>query len=263
MSQKIIFFDIDGTILSHRTYLISKSTRAAIKQAKENGHLVFINTGRTYAELDEAILEVGFDGYVCGCGTYIRYHDDILFQTTIPQETCRMLIEDFHKFKIEAILEGASAIYYDSNTTYSKLIKLRDIQKNGHHFNVLTWEEPDISYDKFCIWTSSKEACDLFYEKYKERFDFIYRDGHLYEIVPKGYSKATGIEFLLTHLNIPLENAYALGDSANDLAMLNYVKHSIGMGNSEAVIKDTVAFLTKDVDDNGVAHALKHFNIIL
>ena len=46
MNRKLIFFDIDGTIIPEDTGVIPESTKEAIKKAKENGHLVFINTGR-------------------------------------------------------------------------------------------------------------------------------------------------------------------------------------------------------------------------
>jgi len=64
MNSNLIFFDIDGTILSHRTFTISDSTRAAIKQAQAKGNLAFLNTGRTLAEMGDDILNVGFDGGV-------------------------------------------------------------------------------------------------------------------------------------------------------------------------------------------------------
>ncbi len=262
MNTKIIFFDIDGTILSHRTHQISKTTKAALKQAKANGHLTFINTGRSFAELDETILEIGFDGYVCGCGTYITYQDKILLHTAISDELCRSIIKDLRNYKLEAVLEGSNAIYYDHQSTCSKIKKLQDIQKNGFHLNVLNWDAPDISIDKFCIWATSSESIMPFYEKYKDCLHFIKRDNLFFEIVPKGFSKATGIEYLLSHLAIPHENAYAFGDSVNDLEMLKYVKYSIGMGNSDEIIKNIVSFLTKDVDSDGISHALMHFSII-
>ena len=46
-NRKILFFDIDGTLLSHRTLQIPESAKKSIRKAKEKGHLVFINTGRT------------------------------------------------------------------------------------------------------------------------------------------------------------------------------------------------------------------------
>lgn len=262
MNTKIIFFDIDGTILSHRNFQISDSTLEAIRQARENGHLTFINTGRTPAELNDEIKSLGFNGYVCGCGTYIYYGSKVLFHNVIDTSTSRMMIQDFRKYKLDAVLEGTSAIYFENHLNNESIKFVRDMYVNSH-MNVSTWDDPDITFDKFCLWAGeNKDAASQFCEKYKDMFDFIGREHDFIEIIPKGYSKATGIQYLLSHLNIPYENAYALGDSANDLTMLRYVKHSIGMGNSQKVVKDIVSYVTKDVDDGGVAHALKHFNII-
>ena len=261
MNTKIIFFDIDGTILSHRTFQISDSTKAAIKQAKDNGHLTFINTGRTIAEIDHTITDVGFDGFVCGCGTSISYHGNILLQTTLPTDTTLQLIKDLRELNIEAVLEGSKAIYFDHNSNSPLINELRNSQFI-HNFNLLSWDSPDISIDKFCMWPNTEEGSARFYEKYKDTFDFIDRDRRLYEVVPKNYSKASGIEFLLSHLNIPHENTFALGDGPNDLPMLEYAKHSIAMENAPDDIKRIVSYVTKDVDHDGVAHALKHFNII-
>lgn len=262
MHTKIIFFDIDGTILSHRTYLISESTLKAIRKARTNGHLVFVNSGRTFAEIDDVTKDVGFDGYVCGCGTYITYQGKDLLRTSLSENLCRKIISDLRKYEIEAILEGTEAIYFDSHTKFHPLIRQRENFITKYHFNVLNWEAENISFDKFCIWYDKPEKGATFYKEYSDLFDFIDREKRFYEVVPKGYSKATGIDFLLSHLDIPHENSYALGDGSNDLPMLKFVKHSIGMGNSDGGVPETVSFLTKDVDEDGVAHALRHFKII-
>lgn len=261
MDKKIIFFDIDGTILSHRDFRISDSTMDAIRQARANGHLAFVNTGRTFAEIDDQIKNIGFDGFVCGCGTYIYYNSNVLFHSTLDIAAQQMLIKDLRKFKLNAVLEGNSAIYFERELNHEMLMGLRDMFLDKH-FNVLSWDENDVSFEKFCIWIDSEEEIQPFYAKYKDSFEFINRNELFYEVIPKNYSKSTGIEYLLKHLNIPHNNAYALGDSSNDFTMLDYVKHSIGMGNSEAVILNLVSYVTKDVDEDGVAHALKHFKII-
>lgn len=263
MQTNILFFDIDGTILSHRTFQISESTRSAIRRARANGNLIFVNTGRTYSEIDRSIIEIGFDGFVCGCGTYISYQKEVLFHQTIPYETAVSLIKDLRELNMEAVLEGADAIYFDDNMTYYKLNDQRDLLEEVFHFNVQNWDCPDITFDKFCIWSEDADSIRLFYEKYKELFHFIDREkNQLFEVIPKEYSKATGIQYLLKQLDIPHENTYAFGDGANDLEMLTYVKHSIGMGNSDGGVPEIVSFLTKDVDQDGIEYALKYFSII-
>ena len=80
--------------------------------------------------------------------------------------------------------------------------------------------------------------------------------------MPKGFSKASGIEFLIKELNIPYENTYAIGDSTNDLSMLQYAKNSIAMGNSNPVLFDLVSYVTDDIEKDGIYNALKHYSLI-
>ena len=47
-TRKALFFDIDGTLLSEVTHTVPESAKLALKKAREKGHLVFINSGRTY-----------------------------------------------------------------------------------------------------------------------------------------------------------------------------------------------------------------------
>ena len=51
-------------------------------------------------------------------------------------------------------------------------------------------------------------------------FDVIEHNPQLIEVVPKGYTKATGIAQVCDMLGIARENTYAFGDSTNDLEML-------------------------------------------
>ena len=67
MGRKLIFLDIDGTLVS----ALSSPTQAvgeAIRQARANGHLVFLCTGRNLAIIGPDILEIGFDGVVASAG---------------------------------------------------------------------------------------------------------------------------------------------------------------------------------------------------
>ena len=67
MQRKLLFFDIDGTLKSDVTHEYPESTRRALALAKQNGHLLFINTGRPICNLDAELFQMGFDGFLCGC----------------------------------------------------------------------------------------------------------------------------------------------------------------------------------------------------
>ncbi|MGV8982602.1 HAD family hydrolase [Clostridium sp.] len=262
MNKKMIFFDIDGTLLTEKTHIISQSTSNAIQKARENGHLTFINTGRTFFNLTDDILNIGFDGYVCGCGTYIHYNGEPLLAKSIPNKTCVEIIQKLRECKIEAIFESLDTCFFDKTTPITgEIAELKANFLEG--FGVLNyWDDPDIVFDKFVIWLNEDSDFETFHSYITKEFDYIDRGNNFGEVVPKGYSKATGIQFLQEHFNIPLKNCYAIGDSSNDLPMLKYVPNSIAMGNSTPFLFDLVSFVTKDIEDNGIEHALSHYGII-
>lgn len=69
--RKALFFDIDGTLLSEVNRNVPGSAKEALDQARKNGHLVFINSGRTYCLIGSIKKLVQVDGYCCGCGTVL------------------------------------------------------------------------------------------------------------------------------------------------------------------------------------------------
>lgn len=263
MNKNIVFFDIDGTLLSEKTKLIPDSTREAIKLMRENGHLAFINTGRPMCELTPYIKEIGFDGFICGCGTHIELNGEVLFHKSLGKDLSKKVALDMKEFKLEGLLEGRYDVYWDKPENIQNKSVKRIIEQHKYEgfYTGSTWYDPNIEYDKLVIFVEEYSDFDGFYEKYKNIFEFIKRDNNFYELVPLGYSKATGIQYLEEHLNIPHENTYAIGDSTNDLSMLDYAGTSIAMGNSTPSILDKVSYVTDDVDDNGIYNALKHYKM--
>lgn len=85
MNRAALFFDIDGTVLSEITKEIPASTVDALKRAHDAGHFLFINTGRTYCSVPVELKKLPFDGYLCGCGIYFTFDEEIIFDRTIEQ----------------------------------------------------------------------------------------------------------------------------------------------------------------------------------
>lgn len=142
------------------------------------------------------------------------------------------------------------------------MLKIKERHIKEGFYKGKTFDDPEINFDKLVIWTNENSNFEKFYEEFSNIFEFIHRGEGFYELVPLGFSKASGIEYLLEHLDIDHENTYAIGDSTNDLAMLKYVKNSIAMGNSNPLLFDLVSFVTKYLEEDGIYYALKHYNII-
>lgn len=264
MDKKIIFFDIDGTLIDEETHLVPNTTKQALKNLRENGHLAFINTGRPISEITNYIRSFNFDGYICGCGTYIELNNEVLFYKSLGNKLSCQLAKDIKNFNLEGLLEGRYDIYFDKieNITHPHVLKIMDQHKREGFFTGSTWDDPSIDVDKLVVFSTKSSDFSGFYNKYKDIFEFIKRGEDFYELVPHGYSKASGIEYVINYLNIPHKNTYAIGDSTNDLSMLQYVENSIAMGNSNPKIFDLVSFKTTSVDNNGIENALKHYNLI-
>lgn len=106
MNKNIIFFDIDGTIIDEKTHIIPDSAKKAIKLARQNGHLAFINTGRTLCQIKTLKEEIEFDGFICGCGTYIEYNNEMLYHKCLGIDFTKKLIDALKEYKLDAALEN-------------------------------------------------------------------------------------------------------------------------------------------------------------
>lgn len=263
MERKIIFFDIDGTIITEDTHEIPNSTIDAIRKARENGHLAFVNTGRTYESITKNIREIGFDGYICGCGTYIRIGEQVVLSSTVSMQMAKKVIALICKYHIGAILEATEDVYFDLEENFCE--RERQIKEEYRRRGMgqeKTWRLEDLTFDKFYTVPRADSNTAAFRAEIEAEFDYIDRGHGEGEIVPKGYSKASGILFLLQHYGMEKEDAYVIGDSANDLPMFECVTHRIAMGNSVPELLEKASFVTRDIKEDGVAYALKKYRMI-
>jgi len=84
MNRKIVFIDIDGTLVTDAGN-VPDSTRLACRKARENGHLLYLCTGRSKAEIYPFILEMGFDGIIGAGGGFVESQGEMLFHKKSPR----------------------------------------------------------------------------------------------------------------------------------------------------------------------------------
>lgn len=262
MNKKIMFFDIDGTILTEDTHEIPESTKKAIQEARSKGNLAFINTGRTYFNIEKEIRDIGFDGYVCGCGTYVQVGDELVSNITLEKKACREIIDLLRKHKIDAVLEGIEDVYFDTTTHTTEMTDLKgEFQAQGFGLKK-TWDDTDFVYDKLYSRASDEADIDMFIKELGDGYDYIDRGNRFGEITPKGYSKAKGISILLDYYGLTVEDAYVFGDSSNDLAMFELVPNSVALKKCDDCIREKASFITRDIHDDGIYHGMKHYGLI-
>lgn len=263
MKKKALFFDIDGTLLSEITGEVPESAAKALQQAMENGHLTFINTGRTWCALPELFRRMPFSGYLCGCGTYIQYGDEVLFHRSIPMERADAIVRMLMENNAEMILEGTQDCFVPERTTrFDRLEGTRRYFRGMGLAMERFAGQGGLSYDKFVIYTDEKSNLPAVFEDLSKDMDIMDRRGGFYEVVPKGYSKATAIAEILNRFGLDRDDAYVFGDSSNDLAMFEAVTHAVAMGEHDPVLDAHTEFVTRTVEEDGIAWAMKHYGLI-
>lgn len=263
MERKALFFDIDGTLLSEITKEIPQSAKDALKRARQKGHLVFINSGRSYILVKPIMEEVEADGCLCGCGTSIVINGEFAYAYHIPHERGNEIKRSLLAHEMDGVLEGAEGCYFRRENSWIPFMERlrRSVAKQGA-MSTYFWEDDCYEYDKFCAVADESSDREGFFDEIRKDFTIIDRGDDFYECVPQGHSKATAIEWVLNHYGLSLEDAWVFGDSRNDLPMFEYAKHCVLMGKHDPELEAYATFQTKDVEEDGIAWAMEKLGII-
>jgi len=288
MARKILFFDIDDTLLVGRTHAVPESAKKALCEARKNGHLLFINTGRCKSFTPPVLFDLPFDGFCYACGAHIEYEGRTLFQEFVTKEEIRFIGEGLIESGLQGIFQGPELCYF-SEPAFLEVSRLKGLPEDHHPDNAFAGQDCYPNLARHCnnaYMTDYRAPLHLFYEEEMEvnklvsfwikeeahdkflslmagkPYQYIENKNGFTEILPLPYTKATCMDYLLDYFKIDQKDCYVFGDSPNDLPMLTHVGTSIAMGNSYESVKEVSDYVTTDIEDNGILNALKHFGII-
>lgn len=292
MDKKILFFDIDGTLLGRGEYL-PESALKAVKMAQEKGNLCFICSGRSRAMLPKRIIDIGFDGLICGGGTYVSIGEKVLVDHRLSPVELSRIIRWFDGSDLGLFFEGDEYIHILPLERYSDptrlKILLRDLSaplkeirsdnlpelsvgKFSGMVSPFQWEyamrmAEDIS--EFMSMIIHRKPNEFKYNAANTPVDTTAKDNKVswsgygfLEFLPKGFNKAVAVQQVLEELHMPLEAAYGFGDSENDREMLSLLSNSVCMGNGDENIKKIASYVTDTLENDGIYKAMKHFDLI-
>lgn len=258
--KKAVFFDIDGTIWDEQMQ-IPKSAAEAIRALRANGHYAFLCSGRSRANIHSDELEgIGFDGIVASCGAHIEFHGKKVYEYLIPAERVQHTLEVLRRYDMPVLLEGPEYAYVRKSDFQDDFYVVYLRENLGDYIKDID-ETDDYVVNKMSVGTDDKDISEL-RQELAGYYDFIDHNIKLFELVPKGCSKAVGIKKVCELLDVAWENTYAFGDSANDFEMIAYVAHGIAMGNGIQELKDMAEYVTTSVREDGIKKGLLHYALI-
>ena len=257
MTIRAVFFDIDGTLFSHTTNAIPLSALEAVEALRKKGILAIISSGRSYQEIQELpVIQYPFDGYILLNGQMILNEQfEVIAEDAITGKDKEKLIEVFNEKEIPLLLVEKDRMYlnfYDERVKKTQSAIATAVPPLGEY------EGDDIFLASAFL--TREERIQLM-----SRFETLkavswHQNG--IDILPKHSGKMKGILTYLEKTGIEKDEIMAFGDAENDIDMLEYAGIGIAMGNGGEDVKAAADFVTRDIDDDGIAYALQHFGLI-
>jgi Cof subfamily protein (haloacid dehalogenase superfamily) len=242
---QMVFLDIDGTILSSKGEL-SPRLIETIQGLKQKGVFIGLATGRSFQGAKPY-------GDLLGCSIYVVYNgglviedEKVIFDHRIPSEVA-------HYACLRTQEWGGTFIHYSGSSACS----------NRPAFN----EEYLLPIATPCEVTETKRDAHrlALYLKRDQRAQLIeeitdascFDEGDRIEVFHNG-SKWTGILPLIKKYGVTADEVITIGNSFNDIGMIENAGMGIAMGNAPERVKTTANRVTKNNDNHGAVYALQH-----
>ncbi len=266
--SKLLFFDVDDTLLHHRGDIsyIPNSTVRAIKELKQNGHMVAIASGRGTFQMTDIMGYLGIDKVVAFNGGEIVHKDEVIFRKPLHRGDIKRLIDGLNKDYKPFIITTKDELFYKDflgllwYKYFRKVKPIDNIKENAYMVRVNKFKyKRDRNREYYGLMIINNKFDDLygydnlFFKSWGERG---------FEITNKGVSKLTGITKMAEHLCVSMDDVIVFGDNYNDIEMLEGIKTSVAMGNAVDEAKDVASFTTKHIANDGIFYACKYFGLI-
>ena len=275
MKPKLIFLDIDGTLTSPGSNVPPDSALAAIREARENGHKVFLCTGRNHAMLSP-LLDYGcFDGAVASGGGYVFCGERVLYDCPMSEQQKDTALRLFKEQGVFRTIEARDAAYCDEG--------LADFlnEASGGNSELVRWRKalekdlgirPMREYDgrplyKVIFMCSSVDQLAPAIEALEKEFYFLVQDVAAAncingELINRKFDKGLGIRRMAEALDFPIEDTVGFGDSMNDLEMIETVGVSVCMENGSPALKKKSDLVCPSVAEDGLAWAFRKLGLV-
>ncbi|PID24749.1 hydrolase Cof [Sporosarcina sp. P7] len=249
--KKIVFFDLDGTLMNHDKTIL-ESTKQSLKALRDKGIYTVICTGRAPLMFKWLLEELSFDSYVSMNGQHVVLEGEVIYSNPMKPEVIQQLTELAHK-------QGHGLTYSTFESFVSNVEEHPLVQEGTARLKIpYPPVDPNVYshsvVNQVQIYSTPKET-----EKYMELFkdySFIRWDENSVDMLPEGASKAIGIQKMLEHMDIPVENSYAFGDGANDMQMIETVGIGVAMENAIPELKKVADHVTASCSEDGIMKGL-------
>ncbi len=264
MQPKIVFSDIDGTLLN-KERILSEATITQFIRIKEHIPVILISSRMPSAMVHlQKMASIEHFPIIAYNGGLILVNNNVVSTNEIECSILEKIIEFNKKNKVHLSLYNTNDWYVPELDYWAK----REINNTKTTPEVLAnekvlqlWKAKQKGAHKImCM--GDVDAIDTLYHFLEENFNLhLYRSKSTYiEIAPAIISKKTAVQYLLDHVytDLSFENVVAFGDNYNDIEMLNAAGFGVAVANAKKEVLEVSNHTTKAGADDGVAHFIKN-----
>lgn len=275
---KILFIDIDGTLVDYENRLPASAVKA-IRMARAAGHRVYLCSGRSKAENKQEIWDIGLDGYIGGNGSYVESDGEVVMHQLVTPEQCRRIVDWLHSRKLEFYLESNSGLYGSENFRQRAVPVMKEYCRRKGKADA-DQASPDTVFPTMIygadLYRDDVNKVSYILDSYQDFLDAREQFPDLQngtwggagetalfgDLGVKGITKAHAVEVLLKHLNARQEDTIAFGDAAVDIPMFEVCAQSCCMGSGGDGAKAAADYVTTAVEEDGLYNAFDHFGLL-
>ena len=251
---KIVFFDIDGTLVDMETKQITPKAVETLKRLRANGIKICVATGRSPISVPK-LPGVEFDAWLTYNGSLCYNREETIYSNPIPADDVQRLIHNAAKLRRPVSV----------GTRY-------DLHANGADTDLTDYYA--LGQLELRVSADFEDACrEAVYQVMLGCRDADHPailDGvagavitscwpRAVDVIPKGGGKGMGIRKILEYYRLDASQALAFGDGNNDLEMLQTVGTGIAMGNASQQLKAVADGVCGTITQDGIYHyCLEH-----
>jgi Cof subfamily protein (haloacid dehalogenase superfamily) len=257
MDYKIVFFDVDGTLINYEDGRIEESTRKSIEQLKNKGVHIVAATGRPLSMCQD-LRNIGIETFITANGAYVKHQNQVIHKIPVAQEIVQVVktFADENKQSLSFFTEQLSMNNVQDEETLKAMQETLSLQE----FPVIN--EDIVKQEVYLMCLYGDEDIE---KKYTSKFPhLLFKRWHPYitNVLQHDVSKSIAVQAVLDYFNLSPEEAFAFGDGDNDIDMLEQVGLGIAMGNGSEALKNIADYVTKKSTEDGIDYALRELQII-
>lgn len=257
---KVVFLDIDGTILRPDD-TIEDSTKRAIMQLKDKDIEVILATGRPLHEITDLGEELNIHSYIAYNGAYAIYKGIEVFKEN-------MQTDDVNRFIRTAEKHDHDLVIYTHNKNYFFEVETERVKafQKTFHLRKNDLYNPSVQSDVLGITIiTSEENGDAPYRSIEGiHYAKVNVPGFTtcYDVIRDHVNKGVAVNAMMKHLGFQKEQTIAFGDGMNDKEMLSNVGDGFAMGSGNPELFSYAKHVTTGVDNSGIFNGLKSLGLV-